>query len=102
MLNNAGLMGTWIQWPATVLQGIPPFVLVPRFILGLRELYAHHLQGSLIDTAFGVGSGPTHGLHGAVRSTMAFAAPGENEDDEVSNEIQMEGIQEVHRMSSRV
>lgn len=39
-----------------IAQSIPPFTLLPRFILNLREHYARDLRsrhGSDIDTAFG-------------------------------------------------
>ena len=73
-----------------VAEYIPIFTLVPRFILNLRELYAHDLQGrrgSKIDTAFGLTSASSHG---PVVSTIMFAEVGQNEDREQGEEIQME------------
>ena len=69
---------------------IPPYTLVPRFILSLRKLYARDLRGRRgtdIDTAFGLTSAPNHG---AVTSAIMFADAGHNEGLEQSEEIQME------------
>lgn len=70
-------------------------IIVPRFILGLRELYTHDLQGrqgSYIDTAFGFGSGPGHD---SVRSGVAFTDlrvnEGNERGDEQSDAVQMDG-----------
>lgn len=66
----------------TVLQSIPPVTLVPRFVLGLRELCAHDLQygrGNNIDTAFGFGSERSVG-------TIMFA---DAEYKDEGNEIQI-------------
>ena len=77
-------------WQAILLgmmELISPCVLVPRFILSLRELYACDLQGrrgSDINTAFGFTSGSGHG---AVASTIMGEDQGE--------EIQMEGGKSV-------
>lgn len=67
LMNVLGNMGTiapgWQLVLATAIQQIPPFTLIPRFILDLRELYARDLQvrrGSHIDTAFGLGSQSWH------------------------------------------
>ena len=71
-------------------QNIPPFILVPRFILNLRELYTRDLQGrreSNIDTAFGLTSAP---VHSAAVSAIMFVDGGQNEGLEQGEEIQME------------
>ena len=65
---------------------IPQYTLIPRFILGLRVLYAHDVQGrhgSNIDTAFGLGSSSGHDAAGSV---IVFAAGGQNEEEEQGEE----------------
>ena len=80
-------------WQAILLgtmELIPPCVLVLRFILSLRKLYARDLQGrrgSDIDTAFGFTSGSGRG---AVASAIMFADVGGNEGEDQGEEIQME------------
>lgn len=79
--------GWWILLDMT--QYIPPFTLVPRFILGLRAVYARDLQGrrgSDIDSAFGLSSGS---VHGATATAIVFADGGQNEGEEQDEEIQM-------------
>lgn len=108
MLRNTDILyrNGWVAgWIVAGLQTIPPFILVPRLVLSLRELCAHNLQGgrgSHIDTAFGFGSRLEHDT---VWSAIAFADPTENEDiergDEQGDGVQMETIQEVRRTSSR-
>ena len=69
---------------------IPPYTLVPRFILSLRKLYARDLRGrpgSEIDTAFGFTSVSGHG---AGASAIMFAEGGQNVGSEQDEEIQME------------
>lgn len=62
-----------------VLEYVPPFTLVPRFILSLRALYARDLQrirGGDIDTAFGLTSRSGYDV---AASAIVFAEAGENE-----------------------
>jgi hypothetical protein len=59
------------------------FSMMPRFIIGVRELYHHdcHRRWQGVDTGFGVFSQPTAG-RSAVLSAIAFApnvAPGESQ-----------------------
>ena len=71
-----------------VAQFVPAFTLVPRFILGLRQLYARDVQGrrgSDIDTAFGLTSAFDHAA-----SAIVFADGGQNEGEEQGDSIQME------------
>ena len=81
-----------------MLQQIPLFTLVPRFILSLRELYARDLQGrsgSRSNTAFSLkpGSG-----NDATIITIAFARV---EDEEDVDGIEMRGgDRDIHRTSS--
>ena len=73
-----------------VVELIPLYTLVPRFILSLRRLYERDLQGgrgSNIDTAFGVTS---MSGHGGASSTIMFADGGQNEGLEQGDEIQLE------------
>ena len=86
--TSLSIDGWWIL--LVVAEYIPIFTLVPRFILNLRDLYAHDLQGrrgSNIDTAFGLSSTPGHG---PVASAIVFAEDGQNEGGEQGEEIQME------------
>lgn len=72
-----------------IIQYIPPFILVPRFILSLRKLYARDLQGrhgNDLDTAFGLTSAAGHSV---TTSTIMFADRGPNEGEEDGG-IQME------------
>ena len=85
---NIPIDGWWIL--LLVAQNIPMFTLVPRFILNLRELYAHDLQGrcgSDIDIAFGLTSAS---CYGPVTSAIMFADGGHSDGEEQSEEIQME------------
>ena len=69
---------------------IPPYTLVPRFILSLRKLYARDIRGRHgrdIDTAFGFTSASDHG---AAVSTIMFVDGRQDEGEEQSEEIQME------------
>ena len=73
--------------PGGVLKQIPQFILIPRFILGLRELYSHNPRGKDIDTAFGFGSVSSHGAGG---SMIIFADIEENVSEEQSSEGEVE------------
>ena len=109
MLDNAGLLDSW-QWLMRLtdaLRVILPTTLAPRFILDLRELYAHDLQGrrgSHVDTAFGFGLDSLG--HDTIGDAIVFADPRQNESDEQStersDEIQMDEVQEVCRANSCV
>ena len=76
-------------------------MLIPRFILNLREMYAHDLQcrrGSNIDTAFSMGlrSGP------GPSSAIVFVDAVQNEG-ELGGESEMEEtVQEMRRTSNCV
>ena len=86
--------------PIGVLEHMPPFIFIPRFILGLRELYSRNLRGKDIDTAFGLGSMSSHGAGG---STIIFADIEENDSEEQSSEGSVEqGTQEIHRECSSI
>ena len=88
----------WFVILATILQTIPPIILVPRFVLNLREIHARGLQGrqgSNIDTGFGLGS---EFEQGAIRSAIEFVEPTQNESEERGDEMEMK-IQEVDGMS---
>lgn len=70
-----------------MLEEIPPYVLVPRFILNLRKLHAHDLQGrrgSYIDTVFGLESAAGQS------ASIIFVGRGQNESQEEGEGIQME------------
>ena len=80
ILVNAGLVpvDTWHAVLTTAVTQTLPFILFPRFVLNLRELYAQDLHGRRprdIDTAFGLGSLSGHGLS----STIVFADGIQNE-----------------------
>ena len=64
----------------------PRFTLVPRFILSLRALHAHSVQGrcgSDIDTAFGLGSSSDHGAGSAID----IMGGGQNEEEDQGEEL---------------
>ena len=75
----------WQETLNVLPQSTPSFTLVPRFILGLRELYARDLQRCEIDTAFGFGSGFGHGAVSAI-----MFADGQLGGVERGDQIQME------------
>ena len=100
----------WEVVLGTIVGYVPPFVLTPRLVLSLREVYARDLQGrcgSDIDTAFGLTSSGS----AAVTSQIVFAdggqnvveEPGEEREegqDEGQDAEQDEGIQVVGRAMS--
>ena len=95
LLSDAGIQTAdgWLTLVAGGLEQTPPVTLIPRFILSLRELYAHEVQVGNIDTAFGFGS---EFVHGTVRSTVRFV------DVRQGEEIQMEErIQDARLIESR-
>ena len=99
-LDKSVPSSSWQTIPVGVLEKIPPFILIPRFIMGLRELYSCNFRGRDIDTAFGFGS---MSLHGAGGSTIMFADIEENESEEQSSEGEVEqGIQEIQRERSSI
>ena len=92
MLLSTGIItpNGWLLILLGVVQFVPGCTLVPRFILGLRALYARDLQGrrgSDIDAAFCFSLASSHG---ATVRTITFAHAGENEGLEQVEEIQME------------
>jgi len=91
VMANAGIntANGWLTILTSALQQIPPFTLVPRFILSLRELYARDLRGRRgdIDTAFGLRSGS---VYGAALGVITFADAGQSEAREGGEEIEME------------
>lgn len=92
MLAETGVLptnGWWMLLNATAF--IPPYVLVPRFIMSLRRLYAYDQRGRRedeIDTAFGLNS--VLGRGATVTSAIMFADAGHNEGEEEGEEICME------------
>ncbi|KAH0835016.1 hypothetical protein J3R83DRAFT_10741 [Lanmaoa asiatica] len=80
----------WLAILIGAMEVIPPFTLLPRFILSLRSLYTRDLQGvrgSKIDTAFGFSLTPNHGV---AASTIMFADAGQNDGIEEGEEIRLE------------
>ncbi|KAF8125312.1 hypothetical protein EV363DRAFT_1107234, partial [Boletus edulis] len=62
------------------------YTLIPRFIIGIRELYDRDIRGRFhIDTGFGVQSGPNAGLDTTV-SGMVFADVNQGPDVEDSTD----------------
>ena len=101
MLGQTGNLPTDGPWLVLLgmMEYIPPYTLVPRFILNLRKLYARDLRGrrgSEIDTAFGFTSTSSHG---AGASAIMFTDAGQNEGVEQGEEIQMEE-RETHSAGS--
>lgn len=80
MLVSTGnrLTERWLITALFAMEYIPAIALIPRFILALRALHAHRVQGSCgsdIDTAFGLASGPGHDT---TMSSIIFAEDGED------------------------
>lgn len=74
-----------------IAESIPPFTLLPRFILNLRELYVCDARGRLgyrgnIDSAFGFTSVSGDG---AAASAIVFV-DGQNEGLEQGEEVELE------------
>ena len=68
-----------------ILEYVPVFTLSPRFIMSIRELYTHDVQGRRgegIDTGFGLSSDC-----GAGRSTIVFVDVEQNEGSEHIEEV---------------
>ena len=101
MLGIANLSWDY-EWQVVlvcIVEYVPAFVLTPKLILSLRELYARDLRGrcgSDIDSAFGLTSSGC----GAVGSQIVFAEGGQNvvgEPDEGRDDEQGEGREEGQR-----
>lgn len=85
------MSGWWLL--LIIVQFIPTFTLVPRFILSLRQLYAHDLnggRGSEIDTAFGLAP-VSECREDAAANTIQFADAEQNDWLEQDEDILMEG-----------
>jgi len=90
----------WQIIPTGALEQIPPFILVPRFILGLRELHARGPRSRDIDTAFGLGS---VSWRVAGMSTIVLTDAEQSNGEEQSNEGEVEeGTQEIHQESRSI
>ncbi|KAG9316039.1 hypothetical protein JVU11DRAFT_3702 [Chiua virens] len=92
MLSNAGHFpdACWGLIAATIAQLVPLYTLSPRFIISIRELHAHDLQGrrgSGIDTGFGLSALSTHG---AVGEPMLLAVGVEGE---IAENVEADGGQ---------
>lgn len=103
ILGNAGSIpaGGWQFVLAMLLQEIPPLTLISRFILSLRELHAHDLQGRQgggIDTEFGLGS--VSDMQGAAAGTMIIVDAGRTGNEERGDEVQVEQRAGIHCASS--
>ncbi|KAF8553295.1 hypothetical protein OG21DRAFT_1485495 [Imleria badia] len=83
--------GGWKVVVLVILEYVPIYTLTPRFILNMRELYAHDVQGRRgegIDTGFGVSlSGRDAG-----GMEMVFADVEQNEELDDVEEIPMEVV----------
>lgn len=69
-----------------VMKAIPVFILAPRFILSLRQLYARDVQsrrGADIDTAFGLTS---VSIYGDLGSAVVLTDAGQHERLEQDSE----------------
>lgn len=69
----------WGLIPGGILESL--FTLAPRFVLNMRELYAHDVQSSGatgIDTAFGLSSLSDRD---AVKTEIVFADVGQEQDE---------------------
>jgi len=92
LLVSFGKLSLKQLWQADltfILQLVPIFTLTSRFIISIRELYAHDVRGTRgegIDTGFGL---PSHG--GSAGGTVVmFAGFGRDEGAEGTEEIPME------------
>lgn len=80
----------WQTIPISIMEAVPMATLPPRFIMGLRELYARNVQerdGSGIDSGFGLSTLPSHG---ASISVMLFSDARQDGGLEHCEEIPME------------
>lgn len=80
---------TWATIPLGMIEYVPAFTLVPRFLLNLRELYARDLRGRCggdIDTAFGLSS--SFGRN-AIASAIMFAEAGDNDGEQRNEGIRL-------------
>ena len=90
---NISWFYTWEVVLIAIVTYVPAFVLTPRFVLSLRDLYARDVQGRCggdIDTAFGL----TSSGRAPVTSEIVFADGGHNlveEQGEGQEEGQGEG-----------
>lgn len=69
-----------------VLEYVPVYVLAPRFVISMRELYACDGQGLRVggpDTGFGLSLSSL----GNVGTAMVFADVGQNEVEEIPMEV---------------
>ncbi|KAG9312082.1 hypothetical protein JVU11DRAFT_7365 [Chiua virens] len=71
-----------------LMEYVPVFTLMPRFIISIREMYEHDVQGRQgggIDSGFGVS---TQFDRGAARSRVVFASRDENESTESTEAVE--------------
>ena len=81
--------GGWQEILLYIVEVVPLFTLIPRFIVGIREMYArdvHVRRGDGIDTGFGLSASGRD----AGGTVIVFADVGENEGLEDVEEIAME------------
>ncbi|KAF8549553.1 hypothetical protein OG21DRAFT_1525741 [Imleria badia] len=84
--SKIALPGGWGMVLLLALQSVPMYTLAPRFILGIREMYARDVQGRRgegIDTGFGLSLAGG----GAVGMELGFLDAEENEGSEGIGEI---------------
>ena len=90
LLGNFRVQTAVVGWSSQllfVIANVPLYILTPRFVLNIRELYMLDSQGRLqrdIDTGFGLSSGAGHGVGiSTTIGTIAFAQPsGSREPDD--------------------
>lgn len=98
-LAKIALDDDWWRVLSGTVQYVPAFMVTPRLILSLRQLYARDLQGRRgddIDTAFGLTSTADYG---AVTSGLTFVNAGQEDSGEFGGEAQGEEIQLEERVS---
>ncbi|KAG9311906.1 hypothetical protein JVU11DRAFT_8167 [Chiua virens] len=80
LVNVISVLSYWGELPSTgwlsifvaVLQEVPVFILAPRFIISIREMYAHDARrGTGIDNGFGLSASSSFG--GVSREPVVFA-----------------------------
>ncbi|KAG9315418.1 hypothetical protein JVU11DRAFT_4571 [Chiua virens] len=104
LFKTGNIPGTgWQYILACILEYVPVFTLTPRFIIMIREMYAHDVQGrrgSGIDTGFGLSTLSSHG--GTTSDTIVPSAGVQTEivDNVDANDEGIGDIEEVPRERS--
>ena len=93
--NMLGLLGIlpqgWVTWMLGVAADVPVYILTPRFVINIRELYVLDMQGRCdcdIDTGFGLSSGAGHSVGvGGTATIRTIASQEEDRIERVDDEV---------------